>query len=356
MAAPTPAGPTDRRELQTLLRLSDLLTPMALRVAATLRLVDHIHAGTTSTTGLATATGTDHDALRRLTRHLVIHGVLTETAPGRLATTPIGDLLAAGHPARQRDWLDLNGAVSRADLAFVHLLDAVRTGRPAYATMHGRPFWDDLAADPALAASFDALMACDDGVVFDAPLAAYDWTGVQHVIDAGGGTGGLLAALTRAAPHVHGTLLELPGPAATARARLAGHEHRDRIDVLDHDFFTPFPATADAVTLSFVLLNWHDDDARRILAHCRAALRPGGRILLYERADVPNTGSDPVFSLLDLRMLVFMGGRVRTREEWAALAASAGLTIERAAVLQSPSVPFDFSFLVLAPHPTGRTT
>ncbi|RCV47254.1 methyltransferase, partial [Marinitenerispora sediminis] len=113
--------------------------------------------------------------------------------------------------------------------------------------------------------------------------------------------------------------------------------HRDRIDIVEHDFFTPFPTTADAVTLSFVLLNWHDDDARRILRHCRAALRPGGRILLYERADVPHTGSDPVFSLLDLRMLVFMGGRVRTRDEWTALAASAGLAIEQATILQSPS-------------------
>ncbi|RCV47257.1 methyltransferase family protein, partial [Marinitenerispora sediminis] len=194
-------GPPDRHHLQTLLRLTDLLTPMALRVAATLRLIDRIRAGTTRAADLATATRTDPDALRRLLRHLTIHGVLTETAPGHLATTPVGDLLAADHPARQRDWLDLTGAVSRADLSFVHLLDTIRTGRPAYAAMHGRPFWDDLAAAPHLAASFDALMACDDAVVFDAPVHAYDWTGVHHVIDAGGGTGGLLTALTRAAPH-----------------------------------------------------------------------------------------------------------------------------------------------------------
>ena len=38
------------------------------------------------------------------------------------------------------------------------LLDYVRTGQPAYRQLFGRPFWEDLAAHPRIAAEFDALM------------------------------------------------------------------------------------------------------------------------------------------------------------------------------------------------------
>ena len=38
------------------------------------------------------------------------------------------------------------------------LLDYVRTGQPAYRQVFGRPFWEDLAAHPQIAAEFDALM------------------------------------------------------------------------------------------------------------------------------------------------------------------------------------------------------
>jgi hypothetical protein len=46
--------------------LADLITPMAIRVAATLRLADRIAAGTTTLIDFAANTGADPDALGRL--------------------------------------------------------------------------------------------------------------------------------------------------------------------------------------------------------------------------------------------------------------------------------------------------
>lgn len=343
-----PAG-QEMRELETLLRLGSLHTPMAVRVAATLRLVDHIIAGKTDPRELAEATGTNTNALLRLIRHLVAVGVLAEPEPGRLTPTATGMLLAEEHPAQQRAWFDLENAVSRADLAFFQLLEAVRTGNPTYEMVYGRPFYDDLTANPQLAQSFDDLMACDQDLVYDAPAAAYDWTHAEHVVDVGGGIGGFLSAIAKVAPHIHGTLLELPIPAERARAQFkaAGLDHR--LDAVAGDFFQPLPVRADVIALSFVLLNWSDDNARRILRHCTEALTPGGRIVVLERDDLVEDVSNEQFTLLDLRMLVFLGGRLRTRDDWSTFAASAGLTVESAEKVASPSVPFDLSLLVLAP-------
>ncbi|MEX5712129.1 methyltransferase [Parafrankia sp. FMc6] len=348
-----PAG-QEMRELDVLLRLGSLHTPMAVRVAATLRLVDHINAGTTSPAELAKVTGTNQNALLRLIRHLVAVGVLAETGPGRLTPTKTGMLLANDHPAQQRAWFDLNNAVSRADLAFFQLLAAVQTGNPTYESVYGRTFYEDLTANPRLAESFDVLMACDEDVVYDAPAAAYDWSHARHVMDVGGGIGGFLTAIARAAPHVRGTLLELALPTERARAQFKAAGLDDRLDAVAGDFFQPLPVKADVITLSFVLLNWSDDNARRILRRCTDALTPGGRIVVLERDDLVEDASNEQFTLLDLRMLVFLGGRLRTRDEWSTFASSAGLTVESARKVASPSVPFDLSLLVLAPN--GATT
>ncbi|MFH9691432.1 methyltransferase [Streptomyces sp. NPDC017413] len=345
---------TDERPVDALVRMSNLVTPMALRVAATLHLVDHLRAGTTAPQALADATGADADALARLMRHLAAAGVLEETTPGRYTPTPLGDLLADDDPSRQRSWLDLDQAVGRADLTFLGLREAVRTGRPQYEAHYGKPFWTDLSENEGLGASFDTLMTTREDTAFAAPVAAYDWSRAQHVLDVGGAPGGLLSAILRAAPQARGTLLDLPGAAARARERVAAATMGGRIDVVSGDFFDELPVSADVVVLSFVLLNWPDTDALRILGRCRDALRPGGRILLLERAQAPSGGtrtSDLYFSVLDMRMLVFLGGRTRTDREWAGLAGAAGLDIvSRTGPLASPNVPLDSCLWELAPR------
>src|SRR5262245_35816866 len=65
--------------------LSDLCTPWCVHVAATLRIADHLTAGTTPIGDLAAAAGADPDSLGRVLRHLVGKGVFEEPAPGHFA-------------------------------------------------------------------------------------------------------------------------------------------------------------------------------------------------------------------------------------------------------------------------------
>src|SRR5436190_1168786 len=81
-------------------------------------------------------------------------------------------------------------------------LQAVRTGRPAYHEVFGRPFWEDLEANPPIAAAFDTLMGpAGHGIPDpDVLLDAASWGSVRTVVDVGGGTGAMLAAVLRARP------------------------------------------------------------------------------------------------------------------------------------------------------------
>ncbi|MGH3982329.1 MAG: methyltransferase family protein [Pseudonocardiaceae bacterium] len=120
-------------DVERLYGLADLITPMAIRVAATLRLADRIAAGTTTLTELA-ADDADPDALGRLLRYLAARDVFAEPEPGRFALTGSAEPLRDDHPGQVRGWLDLTGAIGHADLAFAALLDVVRTGKPGHAS------------------------------------------------------------------------------------------------------------------------------------------------------------------------------------------------------------------------------
>src|SRR2546423_13481286 len=116
---------------------------MAIRVAATLRIADHIAAGVTTAPALAETETAAPDALGRLLRLLVTKGVLADDRVGGFALTAVGEELR-----RESGRLDMDGPLGRADISLVHLTHAVRTRTAALPLPYGREVWDDLSAPP----------------------------------------------------------------------------------------------------------------------------------------------------------------------------------------------------------------
>lgn len=201
---------SETSDVERLWRLGDLVSPMAVRVAATLRLSDHIAAGATTLPDLAERTASHPETLGRLMRHLVAIGVYSRSGE-RYSLTGVGEAMRKGHAGNRGPlMLDLTSAVGRAHLAAVRLLESVRTGGPAYPLLHGRGFWDDLSVNAELGAGFDEFMGSDSDP--GAVVGLYDWTRVRHVVDVGGGKGTALAFLLLTNPNMRGTLVECPAP------------------------------------------------------------------------------------------------------------------------------------------------
>lgn len=304
---------------------ADLVTPMAIRVAATLRLADHIAAGTQTTEALAAAVDADRDALGRLLGHLVSAGVLARAGTGTFSLTILGEQLRDDDPAGVRAWIDLEGAIGRADLCLVQLLHTIRTGEPAFPRQFGRTFWDDLSADSVRAASFDALMGTR--LVADAPAiaAAYPWGTLGHVVDVGGGDATLLVAILRAHGDLRGTVIDLPGPVARAAQAIASAGLGHRAGTEAGSFFDSLPAGAGGYVLSGVLHDWDDADAVRILQRCAEAASQKGKVLVVDHIGDAQGGATDTEG--DLRMLCYVRGRERTLHQLGELATSAGLQL-----------------------------
>lgn len=313
----------------TVWSMAHLATPMAVRVAATLQLADHLAARPTTAAELATVTGTNPDALARLLEHLRGKGLFTRDGDGRYALEPAAQPLRSDHPSGTQQMLDIEGAVGRAELSFVQLLHSVRTGQAAFPRQFGKQFWEDLAADSVRSASFDVRMGDDMAVRGPDIVTSYDWSSLGHVTDVGGGVGALLRALLDAFPSLTGTVFDMPGTADIARRQLAAADVSGRAEAVGGSFFDPLPVRPGSYLLSSVIHDWDDEHAVRILRRCGEAVlatpESDGRVFVIERigADGVSAGT-----AMDLRMLAYYGGRERRADELSALADAAGMIVK----------------------------
>jgi len=299
--------------------LTDLCTPWCVHVVATLRIADHLAAGMTQIDDLAAAAGADLDSLGRVLRHLVEKGMFEEPTPGRfLLNEPARALIES------RVGLDLDGIGGRMAHAWGSLLDAVKTGAPAYHTVFGRPFWEDLHAHPNIAASFDALMGpAGHGTPDPEVLISGDWDSVHTIVDVGGGTGSLLAEILRARPTVRGVLVDFPATVARSREILAAAGVDERVTGVGQNFFDPLPTGGDLYVLKNVLGDWPDREALALLRRCAEAARPAGRVVVLGGVS-PDGDRGPSPELL---MLVLVGGKSRSLAEFRELSRTAGLEV-----------------------------
>ena len=132
-----------------------------------------------------------------------------------------------------------------------------------------------------------------------------------HVLDLGGGTGALSAAVLGGLPEARVTLLDVDRAMLDeARRRLA--PFGDRVEFREASFLDPLPA-ADAVVASLALHHVHDLDAKTNLYRAiHAALAPGGVFLNLDAAIT----EDPRLNAL-------------TFDRWAARMAEHGITERR---------------------------
>ncbi|MGW1539055.1 methyltransferase [Streptomyces sp. NPDC002309] len=279
---------------------------------------------------LARAVGAHPGALGRFLRVLAGEDLFDEVAPDVFGLAPLGRLLCADTPGSLRQLVELmDGEAYRVWEAADHSL---RTGEAAFPHVFGQPYFPWLTEHPDAAKRFDEGQA---GLVELRllPLLGLDWSGARSVVDIGGGTGALLSRLLTRNAHLSGTVFDLPHVVTAAASALADASVADRATVTEGDFFERIPRGADVYVLSQILHDWADDDALRILRRCREAMDADSRLLIVEHVLPENAGAGAA-GLLDLHMLVLLGGQERTRAQWESLLARGGFRL--ASVTEGP--------------------
>jgi hypothetical protein len=295
--------------------------------ATKLGVPDLLADGPRSSADLASATHTNPRAFHRFLRTLAGFGILAQQEDGRFAATPLGAALQTGAPGAARSTV-LTMAGPWAWDAFSELQYSLETGKTSFEKLHGMPLFDFLAAHPDEAAQFSESMVGIHGPEPPAVAAAYDFSAGGTIVDVGGATGNMLAAILSAHPQPKGILFDRPHVVTDAPALLRARGVDDRVSIAEGSFFESVPAGGDFYILSHIIHDWSEEQCLTILGRCRAAMKPEAKLLIVEF--VLPEGNTPHFGkLADMVMLTMPGGEERTASEYATLLTAAGFKLTR---------------------------
>jgi hypothetical protein len=304
-----------------------------LYVAAKLSLADCLAEGPRTAKELAEQTGTHAPSLYRVMRVLTDLGLFTEDSARRFSLTPLGEALKTGAPG------SVHGPVMVAtgdsiSGAIDNLLYTVQTGKPGFEKAFGMPFFDWLGKHPEEASRFSETMVSYHGAEPPAVASAYDFSVFETIIDVGGATGNLLAAILARYPGPRGLLFDMQHVVRDAPALIQAHRLAGRISIEAGSFFDYVPAGGDAYLLSHIIHDWREDQCLTILGNCRRAMKPGSRLLIVEMV-VPSDEAPHPGRRNDIGMLVLTGGQERTEPEYRELLDKAGFRMVRVVPTES---------------------
>lgn len=310
------------------------LTTQALYVVAKLGIPDLLAAKPQAVRELAAQTKTNERALYRIMRSLTGLGVFEETDPKVFALAPLGQPLRSDAPNSMR-----NGAIFMGEewhwRVWGNLLYSVETGKPAWGHVHGTEVFDYFAKNPQSAEVFNRAMTDMSVGIAPVIVEAYDFSGMNLVVDIAGGHGYMLSQVVKANPNMKGILFDVPPVIAGAGALLEEEGVSERIEKVAGDFFASVPKGADAYMMKSIIHDWDDEHASRILQNINRAMNADSKVLIIE-AVVPESSEAHYSKLLDLEMLVSPGGCERTATEFRELLAAANLRLTRIIQTKSP--------------------
>lgn len=299
----------------------------AVYVIAKLGIADLLNSGPKTAAELAQSTETHPPSLYRLLRALTSVGVLASAPEGRFALTPVSETLVTDAPGSLR-WFAVSELGQEHFPAWGNLLHSVKTGEIAFDNHFGVDVWNYFRQNPEDAAIFNDSMTGVTAAANESIMSLYDFSNFNKVVDVGGGHGGLITSILKSNPQATGVLFDAPQVISGAGAKIEAAGLADRCETIGGDFFQAVPTGGDAYIMKWIIHDWDDEKAIRILKNIRSQIPSHGKLILVDCV-VPE-GDEPHFSkFIDLNMLVMTGGKERTEREFQQLLEAAGFRLLR---------------------------
>jgi demethylspheroidene O-methyltransferase len=278
------------------------------------------------------------DAADRLLRAAASLDILEEVAPGLWALGQQGAALH-GNPGAQ-------AMIEHHRLLYADLADPLallRQDRREPTSLS--QFWRYAAnADAAQEAPdettpYSELMAVSHGMVAEQVLAAVNLSRARSLLDVGGGHGAFAKAVADRYPSLGLGLFDLPGVIEGTRSRLRQAGLEERVTLHGGDFFRDsLPSGYDCISLIRILHDHDDAPTLALLSAIRAALPPGGRLVIGE----PMAGTPGARAVGDAYFGFYLwamrSGRARRRDEIGALLGQAGFRAWRMVPTRLPAI------------------
>jgi 2-polyprenyl-3-methyl-5-hydroxy-6-metoxy-1,4-benzoquinol methylase len=258
-----------------------LIAARAVTAAVTLGVFEALAEKPASASELAGLLGLAPDGTEALLTALVTLGYV-RTEDGRFVPEPVvGRLLVRSSPESIASFV---GAQSELHWDVLRPLDAaIRTGEPyrLHEDRHGDPAWEGYMR---------GLFEISRGEQ-DANAALVPLEDARSLVDVAGGHGGFSMAMCRRHPGLRATIVDLPAAASVGRRIVEEQGYADRIAFREGDVFElGLGEGHDVVSIFNLIHHLPEERDRELVRMARAALRPGGCLVIGD-SEKPVPGS-----------------------------------------------------------------
>src|SRR5687767_9355877 len=207
---PTPPPDSPQAASQHVFQIATgYMASTALWLATKFKIADLLKEGPKSAADLARANGANEDALYRVLRVLASLGVFTEVSPRTFGNNLPSQTLISGRPGSTYDM-----ALWMADpfhlRVYAEAMHSMKTGGTAVEKATGVPVFEYFPKHPELSEVFNNAMTSFSALVIPAALDAYDFSGIETLVDIAGGHGHVLMSVLQRYPSMKGVLFDLP--------------------------------------------------------------------------------------------------------------------------------------------------
>ncbi|KAI4335099.1 hypothetical protein L6164_013778 [Bauhinia variegata] len=200
------------------------------------------------------------------------------------------------------------------------LTEAVVEGGIPFFRAHGCHVFEYPSFDARLNKVVNAAMISVSNVVMKKIVEIYKgFEGINTLVDVGGGLGLTLNLIVSKHQHIHGINFDLPHVIQRAPP-YPGVEH------VEGDMFESVPK-GDAIFMKWTLHDWSDEMCLKALKNCYDAIPQDGKVIVVEGIlpVLPETSAATKSnSQLDVQVMVNVGGKERTEQEFTELGIAAG--------------------------------
>ncbi|ASQ45561.1 methyltransferase [Legionella clemsonensis] len=279
----------------------------AIHAVAKLGIANHMSLEPIKIKTLAELTGTVPELLQRILRFLSAYKIFRYEGD----TCALTELSL---PLRDDDPHSIRDVLCMVDdswwQAFSCLDVSLKKGQPAFLLQHGEDFFSFLGKYPEKQMNFDKGMAklssYDDSTIAN----AVDFSSFSHLIDMGGGRGGLIKIISQKYPQLRVTLFDTPH----VINQLDKNDFPAQIKRIAGDFLQAIPS-ADAYIFKGVLHDFDDDLMQQILSNLHQQMPENATLFIAEQI-LPECESPHPNKTMDIVMMVLLGGRQRNLAEW----------------------------------------
>ncbi|MGC8581676.1 MAG: methyltransferase [Thermoplasmata archaeon] len=301
---------TDINRIKLMEKLSGYWHTQILYAIVKLGILEYIDVKGCSYDFLRNKMGLPENSLDLLINYLLVNNMIKYNNL-KYEITPVGKILTENCKKRLKYasllWGDEHYRVMG------NLVDSLFTGQPAFPKLYGMNFFKYLNKYSEKNDVYQKAME-EYSIDYNELIPHFKIPkSVKSIADIGGGHGGLLKKIIKKYPSISMAIIfDLPTVANFTKINL---KNKDKIEVVEGNFFESIPFNVDAIIMSRILHDWDDDNAIKILMSVRGALNKKGILYIIETV-VPENPTYDCGQSLNFNLFVMVGGRERKLSEF----------------------------------------